>query len=645
VVRIQLGGLLQVVHGFIVLPVKVERRSKKAIGKKRERVELHCPPHVRDCFIRPVHGNEIDPIGCFCQRIIWAQSDSAQQIPLCRFPIAFISGLDVAKGGVGFTARRVELNRSFGGGCGFGQQISGRNGKIFTSVASRPYVEALAIRGERIVATGESNTIQAMAGPGTKAIDLHGGTVIPGINDAHHHFQLGPPEVDVDLHTMDPSWAQVKDGISSAIAKSSPDSLISVTIGFQVFGDKSIDREELDRIAPHNPLSLGTFTGHAVILNTAGLRFYNIPENQPDPMGGRFERDAKGRLTGTLREYAVMNIERAAADRVPDSEAIVQLRQQLEEEAKYGVTSIQELCITMAPSRAVALLAAIPAQIRVRVVRMPGTTPAGRNTEEGAGVPLHPGNLITVTGTKWLADGVGIEGTLTQRGEWTIPAKPPFDSLFTGLPLELPKREYRAMLQESLTNHDQLLLHVSGNLSAATILNTIDDTGGKSVWNGRRLRFEHGDGIFPDQFARIRQDGIIVVQNPVHFAPIVPPGAVAFEKAQPLKSLLASGIPLALGSDAPTNPYLDIMFATRPGNRPSEGITREQAVIAYTATSAYAEFQEKDKGTIEPGKLADIAVLSQDIFTVPTEELPKTVSIQTLVGGKVVYQAQTANTH
>lgn len=255
-------------------------------------------------------------------------------------------------------------------------------------------------------------------------------------------------------------------------------------------------------------------------------------------------------------------------------------------------------------------------------------------------MPPHPANLITVNGEKWLADGVGVEGTLTPRGAWRLPEKPPFDPIETKLPLEFPRDEYAAMLQESLKNNDQLLLHVSGNLSAETVLNAIDATGGKSVWEMRRLRFEHGDGIFPDQFARIKQDGIVVVQNPMHLAPIVPPGVVAFEKAQSLKSLLAAGIPVAFGSDAPVNPYLDIMFATTPGNRPSEGITREQAVTAYTLTSAYAEFQEKEKGTLEPGKLADIAVLSQDIFTVPASELPKTVSVLTMVGGKVVYRAE-----
>jgi predicted amidohydrolase YtcJ len=519
------------------------------------------------------------------------------------------------------------------------------NGKIFTSVAAHPYVEALAICGDRIVATGDTATIRAMAAPATRQIDLHGGTAIPGINDAHHHFSLGPPEVDVDIKTPDPTWAQVKDGIVAALAKNPPNSLIVATIGFKVFADPSIDRDALDAIAPHNPVALQTFTGHAFVLNTAGLSFYKIADNQPDPLGGRFERDANGRLTGTVREYALLNIERAAADRVPEGEAISQIKQQLEDEAKYGVTSVQELAVALPPARAVSLLEAAPTQIRVRIVRMPGTTTAGRDIAEGKGVPAHPANLITVSGSKWLADGVGVEGTFTPRGEWKIPAKLPFDSLMTDLPLEFPKGEYLAMLQESIKNNDQLLLHISGNRSAETVLDAIDASGGSKVWDGRRLCFEHGDGIFPDQFARIKQDGIIVVQNPVHLAPILPPGVVPFEKAQPLKSLLAAGIPLAFGSDAPTNPYLDIMFATNPGNRPSEAITREQAVIAYTLTSAYAEFQEKEKGSIEPGKLADVAVLSQDIFSVPIPELPKTESIMTIVGGKIIYEGKPSEKH
>jgi hypothetical protein len=127
----------------------------------------------------------------------------------------------------------------------------------------------------------------------------------------------------------------------------------------------------------------------------------------------------------------------------------------------------------------------------------------------------------------------------------------------------------------------------------------------------------------------------VVVQNPSHLSAF----SGSLQKGQPLKSLLAQGIPLALGSDGPSNPFLNILFATQPSHRPSEAIGREEAVIAYTRGSAYAEGAEGEKGTLEPGKLADLAVLSRDIFTVAPSELPGTESVLTLVGGKVVHDA------
>jgi predicted amidohydrolase YtcJ len=135
--------------------------------------------------------------------------------------------------------------------------------------------------------------------------------------------------------------------------------------------------------------------------------------------------------------------------------------------------------------------------------------------------------------------------------------------------------------------------------------------------------------------------GIVVVQNPPHLAGVnlipAPGGVLERLKAQPLRSLLAAGIPVAFDSDGPPNPYLNIMFASIDPDRPSEAITREQSVIAYALTSAYAKFAEKDKGSLEPGKLADLAVLSQDIFIVDASVLPKTESVLTMVGGKIVY--------
>ena len=520
------------------------------------------------------------------------------------------------------------------------------NGKIFTSVTAQPYVQALAVRGGRIVATGDSKTIQAMAGPKTSQMDLHGRTAIPGINDAHHHFGISPSnQVDVDLKTMDPTWTQAEDGITAAISHSPPNSPLSLEIGEKIFQDTSINRDVLDKIAPHNAVTLTTFTGHGFVLNTVALRLYGVAEDQPDPLGGRFERDAQGKLTGTVREYAGMNMERRLANTVPDSVAIEQLRKTLEESEKYGITSIQELSVIMPPGRAVRVLEAVPTQVRVRIVRMPGTTPAARDLEEGKGVAAHPANLITVSGEKWMVDGVGIEGTFTPRGSIHVPAPLPLDAAFRDLPLTFSKEEIAAMLRESRKNNDQLLLHVSGYQGAKAVLDAMDASGGKAVWAGRRVRFEHGDGIFPDLQERIKQYGIVVVQNPSHLMGAsaladAPPGTELFRQAQPLKALLAADIPVALGSDGPLNPYLNIMFATIHADRHSEAMTREQAVIAYTRTSAYAEFEENEKGTLEPGRLADIAVLSQDIFTVPLQELPRTESILTFVGGKVVYQAK-----
>jgi hypothetical protein len=187
------------------------------------------------------------------------------------------------------------------------------------------------------------------------------------------------------------------------------------------------------------------------------------------------------------------------------------------------------------------------------------------------------------------------------------------------------KQVIRQMLQRSRADNDQLMVHVSGYLSAAAMIEAMQALGGDHAWRDRRVRFEHGDALFPDLVPKVKALGIIVVQNPTHFSLG--------------QSTLEAGIPVAFGSDGPLNPYLNIMLAITHPNRHSEAIGREDAVRAYTLTSAYAEFAEDEKGSLEAGKLADLAVLSQDIFTVPVRDLPKTASLLTLVGGQVAYDA------
>ncbi len=514
------------------------------------------------------------------------------------------------------------------------------NGKVFTSDAAHPYVQALAIRGERIVATGDSAKIKALAGPHTKQIDLGGRTVIPGINDAHNHLGIAPSNhIDLELTSPDPAWPEMKAAIAAAVLKAPKGAFINGSMAWKIFRNLAVDRNTLDQVAPDNPVILQTLSNHAWIMNSAALAQAGIREGQLDPVGGRFERSSDGRLTGVLREYAVFDVERTFADQTSEADALAELRNSISEALKWGITTIQDMSNDMPPQRCVALLEKMPTPIRVRVMRMPGTTPAGRDLQEGRPVPQSSNPLITVSGTKWMLDGTPVEGTFAPRDD---PATVGYFVLHEQL--TFPRDQLTSMLRESLHDHDQLMVHVSSYPPAAAMVDEMQSAGGMQVWANQRVRFEHGDGLTLDLIPRVKQLGIVVVQNPSHLTVenLNPDLHSIFEnlKVQPLRSLLAAGIPVALGSDGPTNPYLNIMFACLDPNRPSEAITREQAVIAYTLTSAYAEFAEKDKGSLEAGKLADLAVLSQDIFTVDPSQLPKTESVLTMVGGKIVYDGR-----
>jgi predicted amidohydrolase YtcJ len=284
------------------------------------------------------------------------------------------------------------------------------------------------------------------------------------------------------------------------------------------------------------------------------------------------------------------------------------------------------------------MLARVPTPIRVRVMSMPLTTAAVRDVSEGRTLPTSPASLIRVSGTKWKLDGNPFDGPHDQ-------VVPTGELPLWALSLTFSPPELVLMLRESIKYNDQLILHVSGTPAALAMLGAMEHTGGSDTWRNRRVRFEHGDGILPGLIPRVKALGIIVVQNPSHLDLGGLRTHAKLDSSQPLHSLLVAGIPLALGSDGPMNPYLNIALACEHPDRPSEALTREQAVIAYTLTSAYAESAESDKGTLDSGKLADLAVLSQDIFTVPPQQLRQTVSILTMVGGAIVYDARLLTTH
>jgi predicted amidohydrolase YtcJ len=528
------------------------------------------------------------------------------------------------------------------------------NGKIFTSNEAHPYAQAIAIRGERISGVGDSKTIMGLAGRNTKLLDLGGRTVIPGINDAHYHLSVTPKdELDLDLKTANPSLDETRVAIASAIPKAQAGTIIVGEIGESAYFDIDLNRSLLDKWSSHSPVVLFTVSAHAAILNSAALTRFNIHDGDADPIGGRYERSSDGGLTGVLREYAALSVEHDIGGG-SDGFVLKELGSVLSQAAKSGVTTIQDMSGDLTPEHCLALLSQIASPIRIRIIRMPASTSRGRNVDEGLSVLHTHSGLVTVSGTKWMLDGTPLEGTFASRQaqaklfaeinhpETSVNSTSPLEHFLATQELTFPREQLTAMLDESLKIDDQLLVHVNGYPAAKRMLDAMEADGGIEVWGGRRVRFEHGHGLFADLIPRVKRLGVIVVQNPrqlawkKHFT-----HDLGFVQAQPLKTLLSAGIPVALGSDlgGDVNPFLDIMLATIHPDSPAEAITREQAVIAYTLTSAYAEFSEQEKGSIEPGKLADLAVLSQDIFTVPPGDLPKTQSVLTLVGGKAVYDA------
>jgi predicted amidohydrolase YtcJ len=508
------------------------------------------------------------------------------------------------------------------------------NGKVFTAESANSSAQAVAIRGERIIAVGSSPDMDKLSRPGTRRIDLQGRVVIPGINDAHYHFEPAVKGFNLPFDSMDPSWDQTSAAIQEAVKQAPAGTWIFGSVGYAVVMNEQVTRSALDRLAPNHPVLLSAYYGHGYIINSKAMPLLNIPEEEPDPAGGYYERVAGSKkINGRLWEYAEWKPNRILANQVRDDEAINYLRQLSDQAVRFGITSMQGFP-SMSVERLTRLLVKADLPIRIRVIAFSVTTPEGRDLSEIRELPrLGVGqSKITVNGIKWVLDGTPFERGAALRRNYDD--RPGWNGK-----LNFPEKDVRAMIKESLDLQQPILLHCAGDRTAEVVMKAMESLGPGVDWKAKRLRIEHGDGVIDDLVHEACRLGVIIVQNPTHFAE-----AQLFHQRwgagmQPLRSLIEAGIPVALGSDGPMNPFLNIMLASIHPYNQKEAISREQAIRAYTHWSAFAEFGEKEKGTISASKLADLAVLSQDIFTVPASELPKTSSILTIIGGKIVYDA------
>ena len=357
-----------------------------------------------------------------------------------------------------------------------------------------------------------------------------------------------------------------------------------------------------------------------MIVNSQVLQAVHISDTAAYPSGGWYERKQKSNyITGALYEYAQFPVWQAIT--ISDTTALINaLRSHANEELSLGITTVQNMSSTMQGNAARWFFTQANLPLRVRIIPMPETTVQGRDLNELRSDTIQLTPLTYVSGVKYLIDGTPLEQTALM----TMPY--PNRNNWYGR-LDFPEDTIKKILNEALTGNTQLMLHIVGDSSTKVVLNLMKQMASADQWKQKRVRIEHGVGITTQASMNdVKNLGIIIDHTP------------QYGNGSSLRTWVDMGIPVAIGPDALINPYLNIMFMTSQQTDSSQNISREQAVIAYTKGSAYAEFAEKYKGTLMPGMLADLAVLSQDIFSIPAQQLPATQSLLTIVDGKIIYQ-------
>lgn len=517
-----------------------------------------------------------------------------------------------------------------------------QHGKVVTDPAASTTAQALVVCGDKVVAVGSDAELGYLS-TRIEAIDLGGRTVVPGINDAHVHVLASP---GVNLNTAafapgpGPTLNEVLALIQAGAQQQPAGTWLVVAVGSALVDDAATIRQTLDTVSPNHPVLLKVWSGHGTYINSRAISALGWTTTQPDPFGGRLGRQANSQeLNGIVYEYAEHQLNRKLFEGQTDEQLAQVYRAFAAQAVALGYTSITDIALGLPLERQLRVLALADLPLRVRALCFPLTPDEACD----ASVPTAAQKTVTATGFKWITDGSPVE-----RGAYL--ESPYSDLLSTQGFFNFEQSTMDQMLGKALVGsavENQAVIHAVGDGAVDNVLTAAQHTGGPSAWKGKRLRIEHGDLIFPRHYSALKDLGAIVVQNPIHVA--LPDmlhariGADRSEHAQPMKSLLAQGIPLAFGTDVigqVESPWLDLMFATIHPTTPSEALTIQQAVSAYTKGSAYAENEESRKGTLAVGMLADLAVLTQDVFNAAPGDLPATQSLMTMVGGRIVWRAQ-----
>jgi predicted amidohydrolase YtcJ len=523
------------------------------------------------------------------------------------------------------------------------------NAHIWTVDHARPEAEALAVLGERIVATGTRAEVDAWRGERTRVVDLHGRRLLPGFNDAHVHFVDGGDHLDgVQLKDAD-SPAEFARRIA-AQAKKTPKGEW-VTGGDwdeQRWTPVALPTKELiDALTPNTPVFVNRHDGHEALANSIVLRLAGIDAKTKDPAGGAIIRDAAGNPTGVLRD-AAQDLVAKVLPPMSHEQRLRAVRRALAHAASVGVTSVQDMALSYADVAAYAELAEQGA-LTTRIYAAPLET----GWEDQAKVGLRRGfggAYLRLGAVKGFADG-------SLGSETAYFFEPYTDAPDSHGLLSDEMQPPEAMLKR-LTGADaaglQLCIHAIGDQAISMTLDNFEQIEKANGKRDRRWRIEHSQHLAAKDFDRYARLGVIASVQPYHAIDDgrwaeKRIGADRVTRTYAFRTLLDHGVRLAFGTDwtvAPLNPlwglYAAVTRATLDGKNPdgwvpAQKLTLAEAIEAYTLGSAYAEFQEREKGTITAGKLADFVVLDADPFNVAPTAIKDIKVTATVVGGKVVF--------
>jgi predicted amidohydrolase YtcJ len=540
------------------------------------------------------------------------------------------------------------------------------HGHIYTGAKKSPWAEALSVTGSRIDAVGSDAELRARRGHKTRVIDLHGRTVIPGIVDSHIHVWLGALALHgVNLSTADASITPDKPKeliarIRDYAARHPTDKLIFGRADFSTMPPYAPTRELLDQAVNDRPVIVHNISEHAMWLNSKALALAGITDQPlPDPVEERnVVRDAGAHPTGVLIEAAMEAVERFVKGTLSVEEQLSMIQEATRHLNSFGITSVVNASGDLAEIKLYAALrdrGALTVRTRTAfgAVAVPHRlTPQFLSDLEEARTKYHD-EWVSANLVKFFADG------------------------FTGLlpPLVYQPDQYKALVVELDRRGYQLMTHATRFDTVHLVLDAYEEAERSNGPRDRRLRLEHSTSVRDPDFPRYAALSVINVTSPGFCCGEAGTNADPKEStpSDQWKTFLNDGVVLAFSSDWPCfwvpSPFVSIQQAitreiwhsddtasvidlpldgaaqagARPTGKvytPEQRITVQQAVDAYTQGSAYADFEETQIGSLEVAKLADLAVLSQDIFSVPPDAVGKTSVVLTVVGGRIVYEAE-----